>query len=429
MSSVRSLADWLATIEAIHPAEIELGLSRVKEVAVRLELLPFFCGQPSSGSKSSMPCPVITVAGTNGKGSTVTLIDSLLRAAGKKTGLYTSPHILRFNERIKLSGVEAEDQELVQAFEQIEQARGDISLTYFEYTTLAALLVFQARQVDVVILEVGLGGRLDAVNIVDAEVALITSIGLDHTDWLGESREQIALEKAGIARPGKPLLYGEIDRPASIDSAASDLGAHLLAAGEQFGVTGQTLFWQHQGQQQRLPLTADIPLGSDNLASAVPAISFLGWALPLDMIEPVAAATHLAGRCQRLALPKGEVILDIGHNAEALQRFLRLLPATTGRRFALCGMLSDKPAARTLAHFQQAIDGWYLASLAGPRGQQASVLAALLPTNEPLLGCYDSVREALQAALPKLQAQDQLLVFGSFYTVSEASEVLAEIVR
>jgi len=253
-----TLDDWLARIEQLHPEEIELGLDRLRVVAERLSLLHF-------------ACPVITVGGTNGKGSTVQLMERLARAAGYSTALYTSPHILRFNERVRLNGEPAGDVSLCAAFQAVEAARGGVALTYFEFSTLAAWWLFQSCSPDLLIQEVGLGGRLDAVNLLDADVSVITSVGLDHQDWLGDTREQIAREKAGILRAGRPLLYGEEDMPSTIALCAADGGAHLLRAGEVFGVQGQRLYWQQDNARRTLELNEAVPLGSDNLASAVQA--------------------------------------------------------------------------------------------------------------------------------------------------------------
>ena len=402
-----TLDDWLARIERLHPQEIELGLERIRAVAERLVVLRF-------------SCPVITVAGTNGKGSTVTLIERLARDGGFRTGLYTSPHILRFNERVRVNGVAVADLDLCRAFEAVEAARADVALTYFEFTTLAALWLFQSAGLDLLVLEVGLGGRLDAVNIVDPDVAVITSIGLDHQDWLGDDREQIAREKAGILRAGRPLLFAAADMPVSIQQCADAGGAMLMRAGVEFGAEAGAVYWQQGGQSQRCE-AAEVPLGRDNLAAALQALSLVGR-LPED-IAAVAAQTRLAGRCQRLCRQGVDWYLDIGHNREALQRFLGLLPAPAGRRRAVFAMLADKPAEAVIGDFIQAVDSWYLATLTGPRGRSAAALAALFPPSGTLR-CFESVAAAVQAAGQDCSEGDQVLVFGSFHTVSEAAQAL-----
>jgi dihydrofolate synthase / folylpolyglutamate synthase len=402
-----TLDDWLARIERLHPQEIELGLERVRKVAERLAVLRF-------------ACPVLTVAGTNGKGSTVALMEHLARAAGFRTGLYTSPHILHFNERVRINGIAVDDAELCRAFEVVETARADVALTYFEFTTLAALWLFQGAGLDLLILEVGLGGRLDAVNIVDPDVAVITSIGLDHQDWLGDDREQIGREKAGILRAGRPLLFAALDMPAAIAECASVGGAVLLRAGVEFGSDADTVYWQQDGQSRHCD-TAEVPLGRDNLAGAVQALSLVNR-LP-ENIAVIAGQTRLAGRCQWVRKDGVDCYLDIGHNREALQRFLTMLPTPAGRRRAVFAMLADKPAEAVIGDFIAAVDDWYLASLAGSRGRSASSLAGLFPAS-PSVHCFESVADAVQSARQGLGEGDQMIVFGSFHTVAEAALAL-----
>jgi dihydrofolate synthase/folylpolyglutamate synthase len=402
-----TLDDWLARIERLHPQEIELGLERVRAVAERLAVLRF-------------SCPVITVAGTNGKGSTVTLIERLARAGGFRTGLYTSPHILHFNERVRINGVAVDDADLCRAFEAVEAARADVALTYFEFTTLAALWLFQRAGLDLLVLEVGLGGRLDAVNIVDPDVAVITSIGLDHQDWLGNDREQIACEKAGILRAGRPLLFAALDMPKAIAECAGSGAAILLRAGVEFGTDAGTVYWQQGGYSHRCE-AAEVPLGLDNLAGAVQALSLVSR-LP-ENIAGVAGQARLAGRCQKVHRQGVDWYLDIGHNREALQRFLALLPTPAGRRRAVFAMLADKPAGAVIGDFQAAVDDWYLASLAGPRGRPAAALAELFPASLAL-HCFESVADAVRSVGQDCGEGDQVLVFGSFHTVSEAAQAL-----
>jgi len=406
-----NLDDWQARIERLHPEEIELGLGRIRTVAERLEVLHF-------------PCPIVTVAGTNGKGSTVTLMERLARAAGRRTALYTSPHIQRFNERVRLDGEPVSDALLCQAFERVEAARGEVALTYFEFTTLAALCVFQQTPIEVLILEVGLGGRLDAVNVIDADVAVVTSIGLDHQDWLGDDREQIGREKAGILRAGRPLLFAALDMPSSIATAAEQGGAILLRAGAEFGVDGENIFWQQAEARHELTAAA-MPLGRDNLAGAVQALALLKM-LPQDLVA-VAQQVTLPGRCQQLQIDGVDWYFDVGHNREALQRFLSLLPAAKGRRFAICAMLADKPAAQILADFSASVTHWYLAGLAGSRSRTADQLAELLQKSASR-ECFANVADAVDAVRAEQkntdQAVDQVLVFGSFHTVAEAAAAL-----
>ncbi|WP_111656794.1 bifunctional tetrahydrofolate synthase/dihydrofolate synthase [Isoalcanivorax indicus] len=403
----RSLADWQAHIESLHHREIEMGLDRLTMVAARLQLL-----------KPAMP--VITVAGTNGKGSTVALLDALARDHGLRTGVYTSPHILRFNERVRVDGHEADDALLCRAFEAVDAARGEVPLTYFEFTTLAAFWVFRCEAPDLLILEVGLGGRLDAVNLVDADVAIITSVGLDHTDWLGDTRELIAAEKAGIRRRGRPLLYGERDMPAVIATLADADQVPLWRAGDVFGGEPGQIWWRQEEATLRLPL-AHVWLGEDNLAAAVQALVLLGHAPVPERIAAVATELRLPGRCQHLRRAGVDWYLDVGHNREALARFLARVPAAAGgRTLAVCAMLADKPVA-ALTPFHGQVDEWFLADLAGPRGGSAERLAAAVAPAR----CHATVEAAVEAALRAASPGDRVLVFGSFYTVAEATPVLS----
>lgn len=393
------LAGWLERIEALRPEVIKLGLERMREVAERLHLL-------------SLPGQVITVAGTNGKGSTVALLDALARGAGYTTSVYTSPHLFRFNERMRQNGRQVSDLDLCCAFEAVEVARQDVALTYFEFTTLAAFWLFQRLPTDLYLLEVGLGGRLDAVNLLDANVAVITSIGLDHLEWLGNTREAIGREKAGIARAGRPLLYGERDMPASIGAVAGETEARLLRAGHAFGfdAPAQRLYWGDQS----LTLSMPVLLGEDNLATALAALACLSVRPEADVIRQVAAETRLAGRSQRLQLDGCDWIFDVGHNREAVARLAVRLPKHGGRTIALCGMLIDKPAAAVLA-LRDKVDAWFVTDLPGPRGGGLERFRTLLPDAR----CFEHPAEAVAAVRASCQAGDRVLVFGSFVTVAE----------
>lgn len=399
-----TLEQWLERIEQAHPAEIELGLERVRHVAEAMELLP-----PG--------CPVITVAGTNGKGSTLALMEAMLMASGRRTALYTSPHIRRFNERIRVGGEQASDEALCRALQAVEEARGETPLTYFEFVTLAALYHFREQGADICLLEVGLGGRLDAVNIVDADVAVITSIGLDHVDWLGPDRDSIAAEKAGIARSGRPLLYGEADMPVRLAVIAEQGDIPLWRAGDAFGVSDAGVYWQDGGATTSLPVGA-VPLGADNLATAIQALVLAGRPPSPEQVRSV-AALRLAGRSDHRRLDGVDWYLDVGHNAEALARFLSALPACEGRTLAVAAMLVDKPARLALAHFETVVDHWYLAGLPGRRGSGPEVIRAALPDNRPA-DSFARVAQALEAARREARTGDRVLVFGSFLTVAAA---------
>lgn len=399
-----SLADWLVKIEGMRPEVIKLGLERMQQVAQRLGV-------------DELPGRVISVAGTNGKGSTVKLIDSLARAMGLTTGVYTSPHLFQFNERISLDGQPVDDAALCAAFEAVELARGDVALTYFEFTTLAGFKVFCEQPRDLYILEIGLGGRLDAVNAIDADVAVVTSIGLDHTDWLGPDRDSIGREKAAICRPSRPLLYGEADMPASVAAVAAEKGAILERAGGGFGfdAASQTLFWP----QGRISLQQPITLGEDNLATALAALGHLNWVPDNTLIETVAAEARLVGRCEQRHFEGHDWWFDVGHNREAMARVASRLPPHQGRTLALCGMLIDKPAEAVLSLVSQ-VDAWFVTDLPGPRGGGVARFNELLPAAHSFHQ-LDAAFNALKAAL---KPGDRVLVIGSFVTVMAVEERL-----
>lgn len=414
MPTTRSLADWLAWLEQQHPKAIDLGLERVGQVADRLGLR-----QPG--------CPVITVGGTNGKGSTVATLVSILRAAGLRVGSYTSPHLLRFNERICLSGEPVDDAVLVTAFERIEAARGTVSLTYFEFTTLAAFLVFRDAGLDAVVLEVGLGGRLDAVNLIDADVAVVTSIGLDHTEYLGDTRALIATEKAGIFRPGRPAICGDLEPPPTLLDAAARLGAPLQRRGldYDFDAGAETWTWRGAGRELReLPVPA---LALENAATALAALFAAPLAVSEAAVREGLRQAALAGRLQAVARAP-LILLDVAHNPHGAAFLMRQLPpARPGQRTrAVFAMLADKDAAGVVDACLGRIDDWHVATLAVGRGQKAAALADLLRERGcHVAGTYGSVAAALAAARQQAPATDRILVFGSFYTVAAAQAALA----
>jgi len=375
-------------------------------------------------------CRVITVGGTNGKGSTVAHLDALLRAAGASTGMFTSPHFIRYNERIRVGGVEVEDEELVVAFERIEQARGSTTLTFFEYNALAALLIFADRKVDVAVLEVGLGGRLDAVNLVDADVAIVCSVGFDHRDYLGTSLEQIGAEKAGIFRAGRPAVLSTPEMPQSVYSAIQRLGAHAVVAERDFTWhIESTPEWTYHGLRidlRNLPPSAlKGTIQYRNASAALAAIEALdgGHALNEQRVAAALRNVRLAGRFQIVPGPV-EWILDIAHNEPAARVFaehVREQPlGEGGRTYAVVGILADKDGPEIIAALEPLIDHWIVCSLSGPRGSSASDLAqrARLPADEVTLAT--SVEEGCQIAQSAATAGDRVLVFGSVYTVGPA---------
>ena len=408
-----TLADWLARLEQLHPSTIELGLDRVSQVKEALGLAPTF--------------PLILVGGTNGKGSTCAYLEAILGAAGYKTGLYTSPHLLRYNERVRIAGKQASDAELVAAFERIDAARGDTSLTYFEFGTLGAMLQFIAAGVDVAILEVGLGGRLDAVNAFDADVAIVTSVDLDHMDYLGDTREQIGFEKAGIYRTARPAICADLNPPASLLDHARRIGADLCCIERDFSAQREGDHWTYRSPdttRSALPLPAMAGAYQlRNAAGALAALDALQRRLPVSeaAIHAGLASAQVPGRFQRIACAP-EVILDVAHNPEAarsLAATLREQPVA-GRTLAVVGMLADKDAAGVFAALSGEIDAWWVCTLDSPRAREASKLALELRTHVHgvPISVQPDVNTALAEARNVAREGDRILAFGSFYTVA-----------
>ncbi|WP_411834343.1 bifunctional tetrahydrofolate synthase/dihydrofolate synthase [Pseudoxanthomonas mexicana] len=410
-----NLSEWLAYIERQHPKSIEMGLERARTVAERMRI-----GKPAA--------QVITVGGTNGKGSTVAFIEAIAREAGRKVGAYTSPHLLRYNERVRIDGADAGDERLVEAFEAVEAARSDTPLTYFEYGTLAALWLFERARLDLAVLEVGLGGRLDAVNIVDPDVAVITTVDIDHTDWLGADRESIGAEKAGIARPWKPLVLGEIDSPSSVLRRAYAIGANALRRGSDFfdePVDASHWRWREVGGELLLPhppLAA--PAQRANAATAIAALRALDGDIAPEAYASGVAGARLPGRLQRFVRDGAEVYVDVGHNPQAARELAAWLRAQPAAPTALVyAALADKDAAGVVAAFDGLDVDWHLAGLEpqSPRGQDVETLRARLAGSAAGQGdAHVDVAHALDAVLSRAQAGMRVLVFGSFHTVAEA---------
>ncbi len=419
-----SLPEWLFHLEGLHPrgqAGIELGLERVRRVKAEL-------GQRQH-------CPVIIVGGTNGKGSTSAYLESMLFCAGKSVGCYTSPHLFAYNERVRLNRETVEDRLLCAAFARVEAARqqaGGVALTYFEFGTLAAWEIFAEAGVDVAILEVGLGGRLDAVNAYDADVAIITTIDLDHTDWLGDNREAIGLEKAGIFRAGKPAFCADPEPPSSLLEQARAVGAQLHCLGREFGFEspGRSPEWRWWGGgQQRMLPAPGIPgeVQYRNAAVAVAALQVLGWAVPDEAMVRGLRETRLPGRFQ-IVQERPSIIVDVAHNPQAVRALavnLNHLPVA-GRTHAIVGMLADKDAGAALLSLKGKVDTWHLVTLQGWRGAPAERLAGIVSAlglgGEVFL--YPSPQKAMQAVQGSVAESDRILAFGSFYTVSGVMEVL-----
>ena len=416
------LSQWLEYIQRQHPESIELGLDRVREVATRLGL-----GRPAA--------QVITVAGTNGKGSTVAFIEAIARAGGWKVGAYTSPHLLRYNERVRIEAEEVADDALVAAFAAVEAARGDTPLTYFEFGTLAALWLFQRASLDLAVLEVGLGGRLDAVNLVDADVAVVTTVDIDHADWLGSDRESIGREKAGIARAWKPLVLGEVDPPSSVLRHAYAIGANAIRLGSDFfhePVDAAHWRWREVGAELRLPAPRlAAPPQRANASTAIAALRALPRALPEAAFAQGVATATLPGRLQCLQRDGVEIVLDVAHNPQAARELAAWLrrrsPAPTVAVFAA---LADKDAAAMVQALDGQVGHWYLAGLeqAG-RGQDVEHLVARLDGTVAGVATGVSsgdarVADALARAIAAASPAGRVLVFGSFHTVAEALQAL-----
>ena len=427
----RTLPDWLAYIEAQHPKSIDMGLERVRVVANRMGL-----EKPARH--------VITVGGTNGKGSTVAFIEAIARAQGWGVGAYTSPHLLHYNERVRIDGQDASDAALVQAFEAVESARhstpGDsVPLTYFEFGTLAALWLFARSELDLAILEVGLGGRLDAVNIVDPDVAVITAVGLDHQDWLGDDREAIGFEKAGITRAWKPLVLGEDDPPASVLRHAYAIGASAIRGGSDFLVDppefgGDAWRWREVGFEVDLPLPAlAAPVQLRNAASAIAALRALDAPVDAESMARGVANAQLPARLQRFERNGVEVLVDVGHNPHAASALAQALRARAhgGRTLAVYAALADKDHAGVVDALAPQVDAWLLAGTeaAGARGFTAQALQARLSQRAGSSAAsgaavHADVVAALRAALAQAARGDRVLVFGSFHAAGEALQLL-----
>ncbi len=409
-----SLSDWLRRQQAIHPHAIDLTLERVRSVARRMQL-------------ERPPHPVITVGGTNGKGSTVAFIAALLAAMGYRVGLFISPHLRLYNERISIHGVSATDAELVAAFERIEAARGSITLTYFEFSTLAALDLFARARVDFAVLEVGLGGRLDATNIVDADVAAVCSIGLDHTDWLGNSLESIGAEKAGIFRANRPAVLGAAEMPVAVHERIAAIGARAIVFGRDFDARATASGFEFRYGER---LWRDLPpLGLrgdrqvNNAATALATLIAGGFDgnLRHELIAKALASTVVPGRFQIIER-EAEWILDVAHNAPAAAALADNLQARVpaGRTIAVCGILGDKDVAAIVAALSATVDEWILVTLDGPRAIDAAALAARLPADARIVGEYGTVASGCAAAAARAVAGDRVVVFGSFLIVGPA---------
>jgi len=409
-----TLDGWLERIERLHHRTIDLSLDRVRAVADRLAI--------------GFDCPVFTVGGTNGKGSTCAMLESILRAAGYRAGLYTSPHLLRFSERARIAGEVVGDEALIEQFDAVERSRGETSLTYFEFTTLAILRLFMAGRLDAVILEVGLGGRLDATNIVDADCAVVTSVDLDHMDYLGPTREHIGYEKAHIYRRGRPAICSDPQPPESLLEVAHDLGADLWLLGRDFNYQGDRQQWAYGGRKvRRAGLPHPALRGANQLLNAsgvLASLEALSQRLPVSQqaVRQGLLNVELAGRFQ--VLPgRPAVILDVAHNPHATAVLAKNLDSMGfyPRTLAVLGMLRDKDAAGVIDKVADRIDHWYLGGTAGPRGLSGQALADILHGRRPeaAVESFDDIGAAYDAAHRAAAADDRIVVFGSFLTVAD----------
>lgn len=415
-TAATSLSQWLARLETISSREIDLGLGRVSRVLDRLDL-------PQAST-------VLHVAGTNGKGSSVAMLEALLRPTDARVGSYTSPHILRFNERICVDGRDAADAEIVAAFERVEAVRDGEALTYFEFGTLAALVVFAEAGADTLLLEIGLGGRLDAVNAVEPTAGLITNIGLDHCAWLGEDIEAIAFEKAGIMRPGKPVIFGAREMPDAIGRHAADIGARLLAAGRDYDWNLADDTWAWRGATRSLNgLERPVLVGDHQVANAAGVLALLENSrftdgLTRQAVNEAMAGVELDGRIQSIDLETHWVV-DVAHNPDAAEALASGLEGFDGRTVAIIGMLDDKDVETVAAHLDAQVDHWVAVAADSPRAVGAMELARRVRAGT---GDDCEVADSLQAAMQRAEGlagpRDRVLVTGSFYLVGPALDQL-----
>ncbi len=431
MTSYATLDEWLSHIEALHAKPIDMGLERMREMVRRMDI--------------RFSCPVVTVAGTNGKGSTCAMLESIYGAAGYRTGMHTSPHLLRFNERARIFGREATDDELSEVFEEVERARGDMTLSYFEFTALGILKLFQRANLDVVILEVGLGGRLDAVNVIDPTAAIITTIGIDHTAFLGTTREAIGLEKAHIYRPGIPSLCADADVPATVAEHAEAIGADFRRVGRDFAVeVREDGTFDFRGRTLTFDALPKPALEGENqyrnAAGVLGIVDALVGKLPVAgrAVEEGLSNVRITARFEHVTDTPCRTILDVGHNpqaAEVLRRNIELTRRPDETTLAVFGMLHDKDMRQVAAILRTSFDAWFVASLTGPRAASAGELSAAMReagVESERIRTYENVAEALAAARHEAlqigargaNRTVRIIVFGSFVTVTAALEVL-----
>ena len=420
-----TLSDWLDRLQTLHPNAIDLGLARVYHVAMAMGLLlsPSEISCDYSGSLHLPGVNVITVAGTNGKGSCCKIIEQCLLASGLTVGSYTSPHVFHYCERITINGTAVSESLVCQAFAEIDRARGSITLTYFEYSTLAALWLFQQQQVDIVILEVGMGGRLDATNIVDAEIAVITSIDLDHQQWLGDDRAAIAKEKAGICRWGRPGVCADDNPPETL--LMLDKDHHCYWIGKEFSSCQQSnkhWLWQ-SSTENRDYLLPEPQLPLPSVAAGMQVVSLLNALPAIEQLMTMVTQTTLPGRYQQLLIKSRHCIFDVAHNPAATQLLAERLKQITiyGKIRAVFAVMADKDVPGMLSPLWDCIDHWYIGELTdNPRAASVASVANLLVENHQRLTETKDIASALIKALTDADKDDRIVIFGSFYTVEAA---------
>jgi len=407
-----NLNEWLSYLEQLHPTEIELGLTRIGKVATDLNVINF-------------DAKVITVAGTNGKGTTCAFLEEILLQAGYKVGVYSSPHIQRYTERLRINKQEMAEQLHCDAFQEIEAIRGETSLSYFEYVTLGCLHILKQQQCDFILLEVGLGGRLDATNIVESDVSVVTTIGIDHIDWLGDDREKIGFEKAGVFRANKPVVCGELDPPKSLQKHAQSIKSDIRYAGKEFTAVNLQTTWSWSGKStiNNLPQTL---MPQQNASTALAVIEALELQLPEALLVNAIGQAQLAGRLQKVNFQTTiDTYLDVAHNPQSaayLASQIKHLRRHNGRVLSIVGMLEDKDLTGTFSVINNQIDQYNLISLNCYRGASQQTLLSHYQASKDQTAdvhCFDNISSAYQNVLYQACETDIIVVFGSFYTVSD----------